>query len=542
MKHLFLFISMIVLSLSLTARADEAPGVSLLSNSDFKTDDGTGKPAGWPIKDGITWEQEGDLRFLRFTSPEAGKMVMAYRQIPVPASRPEALEVHVRARANDVKPGAKAWNDARVMIQWKDAKGKVLKQMPPAPAFKGTTNGWVDKRVYFAIPAKAAVLEIMPCLFNAASGTLDIATLEVLPSTADKLPAPPPMVPSEPIAVATPVPTQLKVVGNELRTLDGKSVWLQGLCLDSMQWNAVGEKILISLPVAIEQWHANVIRLPVVEEFWFGWGKWQGKDREGKNYRKIVDDAIAAANSRGAYLVIDLHRFGAPTPKHVAFWKDVAIRYKDHPGVVFELFNEPHDISWKVWRDGGNIKEGDNDDVGVKENNEAMDEDNTPGIQALVDVIRQQGAKNLIIAGGLNWSYNLQGILKGFDLKDHDGGYGIMYSTHVYPWKKDWQKNFIDVAAKYPIFVGEVGCPEKWEDFKFIPEGERYEELGPSCTWPNDMLATIQKYKLNWTGFSFHPKCGPMVISDWDYTPTAYWGVYVKRALAGEQFTAQKLR
>jgi len=90
--------------------------------------------------------------------------------------------------------------------------------------------------------------------------------------------------------------------------------------------------------------------------------------------------------------------------------------------------------------------------------------------------------------------------------------------------------------------MGEVGCPEKWDDFKFIPEGERYETLGPGCTWPNDILATVQQHKINWTGFSFHPKCGPPVISDWNYTPTAFWGVYVKRALAGERFELQKLR
>jgi hypothetical protein len=56
------------------------------------------------------------------------------------------------------------------------------------------------------------------------------------------------------------------------------------------------------------------------------------------------------------------------------------------------------------------------------------------------------------------------------------------------------------------------------------------------------MLAMIQKYKLHWTGFSFHPRCGPMVISDWNYTPTAYWGAYVKDALSGKPFTLKAMR
>ena len=56
------------------------------------------------------------------------------------------------------------------------------------------------------------------------------------------------------------------------------------------------------------------------------------------------------------------------------------------------------------------------------------------------------------------------------------------------------------------------------------------------------MIAVIQKYKLNWTAFSFHPKCAPTIITDWDYTPTEHWGVFVKRALAGEQFELKAIR
>jgi hypothetical protein len=52
----------------------------------------------------------------------------------------------------------------------------------------------------------------------------------------------------------------------------------------------------------------------------------------------------------------------------------------------------------------------------------------------------------------------------------------------------------------------------------------------------------MQKQRLHWTGFSFHPRCGPMVIADWDYTPTPYWGVFVKEALSGKRFEAKKVR
>jgi hypothetical protein len=32
------------------------------------------------------------------------------------------------------------------------------------------------------------------------------------------------------------------------------------------------------------------------------------------------------------------------------------------------------------------------------------------------------------------------------------------------------------------------------------------------------------------------------MLTGWDYTPNEWWGTYVKKALAGEQFELKKLR
>ncbi|MFA4944371.1 MAG: cellulase family glycosylhydrolase [Lentisphaeria bacterium] len=170
---------------------------------------------------------------------------------------------------------------------------------------------------------------------------------------------------------------------------------------------------------------------------------------------------------------------------------------------------------------GGSVTDKSKAKEGVAaENADALKTFQAVGLQALVAAVRGTGARNIVIAGGLGWSYDLSGILEGYAPREREGGNGIMYSHHNYPWKVGWQKAVLAAAAKHPIIVGEVGCPEKWEDFAFIKPTERYEKLGPGCTWPADMLGAIQKHQLNWTGFSFHPRCGPMmVIKDWDYTP-----------------------
>jgi hypothetical protein len=162
-------------------------------------------------------------------------------------------------------------------------------------------------------------------------------------------------------------------------------------------------------------------------------------------------------------------------------------------------------------------------------------------MQALVDAIRATGARNIVIAGGLDWGYDLSGVVKDFPLQEREGGLGIVYSSHIYPWKKDWQGKTMDAAAKYPVFIGEVGCPPDWKGFPFIPESGRTEDLGKP-DWAQDMIGLIQKHKLHWTAFSFHPKSAPMVILDWDYTPTPYWGAFVKEALSGKAYEMKKMR
>jgi aryl-phospho-beta-D-glucosidase BglC (GH1 family) len=295
---------------------------------------------------------------------------------------------------------------------------------------------------------------------------------------------------------------------------------------------------LRSLQVATDDWKSNIIRLPVKDDYWFGKDGTQ-KDG-GKAYRELVDAAITLAANRGAYTLLDLHRFRAPQRSHVEFWKDAAARYKDNPAVIFDLFNEPHGTTWEVWKNGGF----------VEDKNAPADEDNflTPeekalnakgfhavGMQALVDAVRGVGAKNIVLVGGLDWSYDLSGIAKGFTIDDK-GGNGIILSTHVYPWKTDWLNKVLVVADKYPILLGEVGANTKKMDF--IPaEGQE-----DAATWVPRVLGFIQKYKLHWTGWSFHPATSPVMITGWDYTPTPEWGAFAKRALAGEQFEAKPLR
>src|SRR5262249_23640556 len=53
-------------------------------------------------------------------------------------------------------------------------------------------------------------------------------------------------------------------------------------------------------------------------------------------------------------------------------------------------------------------------------------------------------------------------------------------------------------------------------------------------TWTANMLAWLNQHQYSWSAWSFAPNTPPSLISDWNYTPTDYFGVYVKNALPNQ--------
>ncbi|MFH1496464.1 MAG: cellulase family glycosylhydrolase [Verrucomicrobiota bacterium] len=536
-----LLIALLLLAPALS-HAESRATDSWLVNGDFQAG-----AEGWHLPSLDALAEEDGNHFLRLQYQQPDQFLAAQRVVHV-APAHEAYTFSFRARFTDIQPGKQQWHDGRIILDFKDADGKRLTS-PSPPYFKKTSKGWIKKTMEFLVPPGAATLEITPVLFNVKSGTLDLDDLRLLPvpaapiiarqkaaaearaaETARRAALVKPQVPAP---AADQIPPALRVVGNQLQTDAGDAVWLQGLSVPSLEWVSNGEHILRSVGVALTNWKANCIRLPVREHFWIGKGPYQRDG--GAGYRQLVEDVANLCATHGAYLVIDLHRFRAPEPKDAEFWHDVATRFKDHPAVLFELFNEPHDISWDVWQHGGPTGDGTRGEA-VAENAEKLRDFESIGMQRLLDTVRETGAHNIVIVGGLDWGYDLSGILDGHALDDR-GGRGIVYSTHVYPWKSDWQSKFLALADRYPLFIGELGGEP--EPMSFL----RPDQHEDPHTWAPDMLGLIQKHKFHWTGWAFHHKASPRILLSLDtYEPTPYWGAYVKAALAGKPFKLQRLR
>lgn len=516
--------------------AQETGFVELVENVSMERLDEKGNPVGWGDRECRPMKEDNGNHFIRIVQQNPGRMTNVYRRHDIPGGC-EKLVVSLRGRVAGLVTGEHPWHNARFLCNFKDAAGKVVKS--DFIEYPKDTADWERKSKVIDLPEGARTVEWMLTLFNCQAGVFDVDDVRVtLLRPGAKLPAEAESAPRKALLpkVVRPAITdadEISVKGNRLVNRSGAEVWLQGVAVPSLGWKAEGEHVMESVAVAVEEWGANVIRLALHSKFWFATATepWNRRSDGGAEYRSLVDRVVSYANAHGCYVVLDLHEYRAATKNHAKFWNDCARRYANKPGVLFDILNEPYGISWREWRDGGTLKDGGGDAPAETEDGSDLRE--SIGMQKLVETVRATGARNVIIAGGLDWSYDCTGILDGHALVDATGN-GIAYSVHVYPWKSNWQKKFLDCAEKYPLFLGEVGCM-----LKKMP----YEKtLKDPYKWAPDILACIQRKRLNWTAWSFHPKADPCVILDWNYTPTPAWGSYVRAALSGARFESDRMR
>jgi endoglucanase len=329
----------------------------------------------------------------------------------------------------------------------------------------------------------------------------------------------------------------LHTEGNLVKNEKGEVVRLLGVNRAGLEWESVDNQIISSITVACDDWKANIIRVPLSQDRWFGYAPEQAEnDCEGTKYRELVDKIVEKLYIDGKYALLELHwnncgQWGKYIGQHfmpdmnsVEFWKDAALRYKNHPAVLFGLYNEPHSVSWDLWKNGGTVNET------FSYKNEKFTENyEAPGMQHLADVIRNAGARNVMVIGGLDWAFTLEGIAKGYEIEDK-GGNGIIYDAHIYPWKPlDWDNYVTVIADKYPVLIGEFG---HYGDEAKPREGEQRE----SCkTWIPRLLNWIDEHNYHSTAWDFHPAAGPCLIKSFNNEPTEFFGVYVKEYLTRKQ-------
>jgi len=297
-----------------------------------------------------------------------------------------------------------------------------------------------------------------------------------------------------------------KVVGNKIYDSDGNPHLFVGVDRPSLEWSASGDHLSQADFHLMASWKSNVVRIPLDQDFWL-----VGSRNYSANYNNTVYTTVQWAQQAGLDVILDLHwsdkgdlATSMPGQQRIAyvnsitFWKEVANIYKNNPSILFELYNEPHDVSWEVWLNGGDSGDG----------------FNSVGMQQLYDAVRSTGATNLVVIGGLNWAYDLSGVPQ-----NRVKGDNIIYNTHPYNYggkqPADWPASFGFLAATDPVIATEFG------------------DSDCSPGYYSSFLAYAKQNGISWTSWAWYVNgCEfPSIINDWQGTPSVS-GALVKAALA----------
>lgn len=257
----------------------------------------------------------------------------------------------------------------------------------------------------------------------------------------------------------------LHVVGNRVLDGSGRRVLLHGVNRPSLEWSCTGQRLdgSAGIPASdfttmARSWGATTVRLGLSEDKWLSAAEGVHVNTVDTcpGYVAAVARTVTDAEAAGLTVILDLHwsdagdasrassQQCAPDADSTRFWASVATRFAADAKVVFELYNEPHDVSWAVWRDGGVV-------TCAGMSYQAV------GMQFLLETVRSTGAANLVLAGALRYAYDLSGVaahpLQGFN---------VAYATHPYEQSAGdnppgWDAAFGNLSQRVPVVATEIG-------------------------------------------------------------------------------------
>jgi hypothetical protein len=294
--------------------------------------------------------------------------------------------------------------------------------------------------------------------------------------------------------LAGPLQTRLNFVVDSL----GHPVTLRGVVNDWLDWQSSvyrGTSLDDASIAHMKSWGANTVRVLLSQEFW------NSDDCQYVPfYASTVDQVVTSITSRGMVALINLHNNArhpclpsaqqrmADYPGSLEFWKSVAQRYRTNPLVAFDLYNEPHDISWGQWLNGGTLVDSD----GVVWQ--------AAGMQQLYDAVRSQGALNLVFVSGNAWA-NVpppeDSLVRGFN---------VLYAAHYYtcpsapvssctapdPYNPAPPGQRLDLwtpfLAHHPVMVTEFGWPDP-----------------SNGTYNQNVISWSEGHNVGWTAYAWYP-------------------------------------
>jgi endoglucanase len=213
---------------------------------------------------------------------------------------------------------------------------------------------------------------------------------------------------------------KLSVKGTYLRDEHGKIIMLQGVCFGWTNWwprfyNKESVKWLA------EDWKCSVVRAAM------GVGMGNSYLDRPEWSKDLLETVVQGAIENNIYVIIDWHSYDLHLEEAKAFFKEMAQKYGKYPNVIYDIYNEPVNVTW--------------------------DEVKAYSIE-VIQTIRAIDSANIILVGCPHWDQDVN-IVADNPIQGYSN---IMYALHFYA---DTHREFLRSLGEYaiskgiPLFVSE---------------------------------------------------------------------------------------
>ena len=255
---------------------------------------------------------------------------------------------------------------------------------------------------------------------------------------------------------------------------DGAEVQVRGM---SLYWSL--------MPQAVEYWSeegittmVNDMKIQIVRaamatgnEDWQG--GYKGYASDPNTQKNLVKTVVEAAIKNDIYVIIDWHSHEAHKQTDAAknFFTEMAETYGQYDNVIFEVYNEPQQISWSEVKNYAN---------------------------QVIQVIRQY-SDNLVLVGNPSWDQNPSDAIGN---EVNDSKKNTAYTLHYYANSHNWSGNY-DWGGESEGSKGEKAMNAGLS--VFVSEWGTADASGggdPNQSRNQSWQDYVNKHKLSWANWS----------------------------------------